>query len=234
MLQLILSKSSTSTDCGTVIIIDSTPTGGSTGYGGSNPARNTLYMNFFATQKLSTENVTLIVPTYNYNTGASWSISITSDGWYEFYAFSCLLYSSGTTFQLNYITYDSGTNAFYKSLQNTNLNHAVSDPAWWQATNNIDDFVAAINASQPNVYSVNFDDIELCRSYKCEANMLAAVQGCGCSPQDCSMQDYEKVRMKIEGANNDYAASNFLGAQITIENISSICNNSDINGCGCA
>lgn len=228
-----LAKGSISSDCITLTVSDDTGnynvTTNPTGYGAPNETRANLYLKFFVTLRKSTGRESITVPAYNENTVTSWSVTIAEDGWYELYMFSCKAWSNAITYQLNYITYSASTDSYYKSIQGTNLNHAVSDTAWWEVTTDIDDFIAAINATQPDTYNVTKNIVELCRSRKCEGQMLLKA-GCDCC-DECALQQYEKVRMKVESAGWAEALGSFTEAQEIVENINEICAN-EID-CGC-
>lgn len=232
-LELELTKDSISSNCLTLTVSDTTgdynATTNPTGYGAPNETRANLYLKFFVTLRKSTGRESITVSGYNENTVTSWAVTIAEDGWYELYLFACKAWSSGTTYQLNYIAYDASTDAYYKSIQGTNLNHAVSDAAWWTVTADIDDFIAAINATQPNTYNVTKNIVELCQSRKCEGQMLLKA-GCDCC-DDCFLKEYEKVRMKVESAGWAEALGSFTEAQEIVESLNEICANQI--DCGC-
>ncbi len=235
----VLEKTSISSDCITLVISDSTGaynvSANPGGYGTPNPARASLYMIFFCNLRSATGARTPIdVPAYNYNTVASWAITLSQDGWYELYAFSTIAYDVATTYALGDITFDVGTNSFYKSLQAGNIGNAVSNAAWWEVTTDIDDFIAATGASQPNAYDVTLNDVELCRSVKCKAMALfqaAEADDCSCDDNnDCALQPYEKIRLRVEAALVAAALQDYADAQEFVDDITRLCIRC---GCGC-
>ncbi len=231
--QLALSKTSITADCITLVFSDTTgnyPTP-LTGYGTPNPARNTLYMKVFVNLRQNNGRQPVLVPSYNYNTAASWSVTLSQDGWYEIYAFSTIVYDAGTTYALGYITYDISSNTFYKSIQAGNIGHAVTNVSWWLPTTDITDYINATAIVQPNAYDVTFDDVELCRSAKCKANALfqAAEQDDDCSPDnDFAIQPYTKIRLRYEAALVAAALQNYSDAQEFVDDMNKICVK-----CGC-
>lgn len=234
-LVLKLEKTSISSDCATMVVTEITGdynvTTNPTGFGAPNETRANLYLKLLVHLRKSTGREVIAVPAYNENTASSWSIDVSNseDGWLELYLFGCKAWGSGVTYQLNYVAYDASTDKYYRSLQNSNTNHLVSDTAWWSEATDIDHFTAARTASQPDTYSVTENVVELCRSRKCEAQMLIKA-GCNCC-DECALKEYEKVRMKIEAAAIHEALENFTEAQIIVENLNTVCEN--LVDCGC-
>lgn len=229
---LAISKTSISTDGTTLVVTDTTGnydvTTNPGGYGSPNETRANLYLKLFVSIRKSTGREYLTVPAYNENTATTWTITDTADGWHELYLFGCLAWGSGITYQVGYITYDAGTDAYYKSLQSTNLNNAVTDTAWWAVTTDIDDFSAAITLAQPDIYADTTNYIETITSQKGEAQMLLDAE-CDCC-DECAMQDYERVRMKIEAAVINEGLGDYTGAQEIIESVEDILVNQNVGG----
>lgn len=232
---LILSatKTSITTDCGTIVVTDSTGTYDVTtnpnGYGAPNETRANLYLKVCLSLRKSTGREDITIDDYNDNTASTWSITVTEDGWYEIYFFACKAWSGATTYQLNYVIYDASTDLYYKSLQASNLNNAVTDTDWWESTNDVEDFTAAIIASQPDAYETTTNFVEQCNTRKCEANMLLKAK-CDCCDSN-QLQEYEKVRMKMEAVAIHEADDNFTEAQEIVENLQDICIN--LEDCNC-
>ena len=224
---LIPVKTSISTDCASLKITDSTD------YTVLGTARALLYLKLIVRLRKSTGPENLTIAAYNENTVTSWSaIAVAEDAWYEVYLFGCLVYSTLTNYASGWIVYSAATDLFYRSIQNNNLNNAVTNTTWWlPAGDDPATYSAAIAApsSQPTTHEGTLNYIELCRSTICEGKMLIKAK-CDCCDK-CLLQQYEKVRMKIEGAgfNRDYG--NFSEAQEIIENLNEICN--DLIDCGC-
>ncbi len=238
-LQQVLSKTSITSDCITLAFSDTTGnydvSTNPTGYGTPNATRASLYMMVLVNLRSNggSDRQPIIVPTYNFNTAATWTVTLSQDGWYEIYSFSTVIYAGGTTYQLGYITYDLASNAFYKSIQNNNIGHAVSDPAWWVATVDINDFINAISLVQPNTYTATLNDVELCRSVKCKAMALfqaAEEDDCSTPDNDCVLQTYEKIRLRVESALVAAAEFNYADSEVFIEDITKLCQRC---GCGC-
>lgn len=236
-LTLVVQKKSISSDCGTLTIEDATGsydvTDNPGGYGAPNETRANLYLKLIVTLKKTTGDETITVDAYDENTVTEWAITITEDGRYESFLFACLAWGSGITYELNYITYDASTDKYYKSLQNSNLNNAVTDPLWWEETEDIDDFIAAIDASQPDIYSDTENIIELCNSVVCKNRALTSV-ACCCN-DECTLQSYEKLRMLLEAAQIRDAQGSYNQAQEIIERIQTVCEDIDCEtntGCG--
>lgn len=233
MLSLVATKTSITADCSTVVITDSTGSVSATGYGvGGNQARATLALKVCLSLRKSTGRETIAIDAYNEFTASTWSVTVTEDGWYEIYFFGCLAWSGATTYAQYEIVYDATTDAFYKSAQAANTNHAVTDTAWWTATTDVEDFATAVALPQTSTYQTTTNYIELCRTRKCEAAMLVAA-GCDCNNSTTDqLQQYEKVRMKMEAATIQAADSNYTEAQEIIENLQAICEN-EVD-CGCS
>ncbi len=223
-LTLKISKTSISTDGTTLVVTDTTGNYDAVlnpgGYGAPNETRANLYLKLFVSLRKSTGREYLTVPAYNENTASTWTITDSNDGWHELYLFGCLAWGSGITYTTGYITYSVATDTFYKSIQSGNINHAVTDTAWWTPTTDIDDFSAAIILAQPDIYASTTNYIELIASKKGEGQMLLAAQ-CDCC-DECTLQLYEKVRMKIEGAGWNEALGAYTEAQIIVEQIQAI------------
>lgn len=233
MLELQVEKTSISSDCETMVVTDVTGAYNVTtnpgGYGTPNEARANLYLKLIVSLRKSTGRETIDVPAYNENTASTWSITITEDGWYELYLFGCLVWSNAITYATSYITYDVATDKFYKSIQAGNLNHAVTDDEWWEEATEVEAFQAAIDLGQDDIYAVTENTVEVCRSRKCEGKMLLKANCDSCN--ECSLKDYEKVRMKLEGIVYQEAQGNFTEAQEIVENVQTICEDID---CGCS
>lgn len=235
-LQLKLTKTSTSSDCLTLIFGDTTGNYDVSinpgGYGAPNQARVTLNLLVLVNLRKSTGREPVVVPSYTKTTGASWTVSLNEDGWYEMYAFGCLAWGSGITYQLGYITYDLGTDTYYKSLQASNTNHAVSDASWWIATTDVDDFTIARALSQPDTYDVTLNEVEKCRSTKCWAKIFKKAGCCECEDA-CKLKDFTKVDLKLKACTVAEAERDYSGAQELIENLQLLCEDNDC-GCGCS
>ncbi len=240
-LALQLSKTSISSDCATLVFSDTTgnysasPPINLTGYGTPNAARADLYMLVLVNLRSNsgTDRQPIIVPAYDFNTASTWTVTLSQDGWYEIYAFSTVIYAGGTTYQLGYMTYDLATNLFYKSIQNNNIGHAVTDAAWWTSIFTIEDLINAVAIVQPNTYEVTLNDVEVCRSVKCKAKALfqaAEEISCSDSEDDHNINMYEKIRLLVEAAEVAAALSIYDDAQEFIEDISKLCVKC---GCGC-
>lgn len=225
---IVATKTSVSSDCATTVITDSTGSYSIStnpgGYGAPNQARATLALKVCFSLRSSSGREPIAIDSYNAFTASTWSATITEDGWYEIYFFGCLAWSNAITYAANYIAYDSSTDKFYKSLQAANLNHAVSDATWWIATTDVEDFAAAVALSQANTYETTTNYVELCRSLKCEAKMLVNA-GCGCEGTSNGMDQYEKVRLKVETVVIHEANQNFTEAQEIVEQLQAICSN---------
>lgn len=232
-LKLKIQKDSITSDCKTVAISDATGSYNVTtnpeGYGAPNEARSNLYLKLMVHLRKSTGREIISVAAYNENTVSNWSVTISEDGWYELYLFGCKAWGSGITYQTGYITYDLSTDKFYRSLQNSNINHAVTDASWWAEATDIDHFTAAITAGQPDIYDDTDSFVELCVSRKCKAKAFLKA-GCDCC-DECKLQEYEKIRLKIETAEILEADSNFAEAQRIVESLQAICEN--LTDCGC-
>lgn len=221
-----INKTAISSDCVTVTIADQTGnydvTTNPSGYGAPNETRANLYIKLFVTLKTSAGDINITVPAYNENTASSWTVTISQDGWYEIFAFACRAWSNATTYSLGHIVYDAGTDKFYKSLQDTNLNHSVGDGAWWKEATIVQEFADAINAAQPNTYSSTDNVAELCNSGLCFARSISKSDCCNdCDP--CVPQKHEKIRWKMEQVTILEAEAEFTKAQAIIETIQNIC-----------
>lgn len=238
-LQLAVQYTSITSDCGTVVITDTTgnynASTNPTGYGAPNDARSILYLQLLVNLRKSTGREVITVPSYNQNTASSWTITITEDGWYEVYLFGCQAWGAGFTYGLNAIAFDVATNKFYQSIQAANHNNAVTNATWWKSITDIEDFIlsetASISGASANtMYDTTTNKIELCRSKKCEGKMLLKQVEDGCC-DDCGIAEYERVRMKIEAAAYDESLFNYSDAQEIVEDLNNICAN--LSDCNC-
>lgn len=234
-LELKIEKNSITSDCSTLNITDQTGnydvTTNPGGFGGPNEIRANLYIKLFLTNKKSTGDVAIAIDPYDENTVASWSIPITEDGYYEVFSFACLAWGSGITYQTGYIAYDAATDKFYKSLQDSNTNHLVTDTAWWAEATTIDEFLVAVNASQPDTYYDIYSYIELCRSVECRNDAILKEADCNCIDK-CIIKDYEKLRTLIEAIQIKAASLEYTNAQVIVERVQEICAN--LPDCGCS
>lgn len=224
---LVLVKTSITSDCETQVWTDTT-----TYNSGGIPARSLLYVKFILSLRTSTGRENITVAAYNENTAATWSVTVSEDGWYEGYLFACKIYSAAISYAINNITYDAATDLFYKSLVNSNLGNAVTDTTKWLATDDVEDFAVAVALPQTDTFEITENIIELCRSRKCEGQMLLKA-GCGCN-DDCKISEYEKVRMKMEAVAWNEANSDFSAAQEIVENLNDICIDLEDCGSGCS
>lgn len=227
-LVLVVDKSTISADCATLTITDqtgnydaSTNTGG---YGAPNETRANLYLKLFVTLKKTTGDEPQTVPAYNENTASEWEITISEDGRYEAVLFGCLVWSAAITYALNEITYDAAQDEFYKSVQAGNINQARTDTAWWTPVTTPAELQAAADLPQADVYIDTDDIVELCNSKICRAEAYRDAD-CGCVDDPCNLSTYEKIRLKIEGAEIEDAAGNPGNAQVIIENLQEVCVN---------
>ncbi len=228
-LVLVVAKSSISSDCGTLTIVDNTgnynASTNPTGYGAPNETRANLFLKLWLTLKKTDGDEWITIAAYNENTASSWEITITEDGYYEAYLFGCLAWSSGTTYAINHITYSSSTDIFYKSLQNSNTNHAVTNTDWWTPVTDVAELKAAVAASQANVYADVHEWIEMCNSQVCKARAYLKKEckckggkGCNCN------QTFDEIRYLLDGAVIHNALATYTKGQAIIEAIQNKCN----------
>lgn len=232
-LELKVEKSSITSDCKTLTVIDNTGTydAGSNpgGYGAPNIARSSLYLKLFVTLKKSTGDEPQTISEYDENTESSWDISIANDGVYELYLFACLAWDSGTTYAINHVVYSAAQDKFYKSLQDSNTNNAVTDTNYWAEATVRDDFTPAFDASQTDVYLDIENTLVTCNSVTCRNQSLVDAD-CKCNPCE-TVSTYEKIRFKIEAAEIHAAQQAWEEAQKVIENVEDICSNVDCKTC---
>lgn len=222
-LEIVLTRTSQSSDGTTLVITDNTGSVSATAYGvGGNQARSTLQLSLFVNLRKSTGRETIAVPASVASTVASWSITIAEDGWYEFYGFGCLIYDAGITYAAGEIVYVVADAAYYVSQSAGNIGQATSDDTYWVATTDVEDFTAAVALGQSDVYEVTLNSLEQYLSLKGEATMLFEAECDNCIP--CQLGEYEKVRMKLEAANIHFASPNYnySGAQEIMENVQDI------------
>jgi hypothetical protein len=224
-LELKIEKDSISSDCTTLTIKDNTGNYNVStnphGYGSPNETRANLFIKLFVTLKKTDGDEAQTIDAYDENTEDTWEIDITEDGYYEIFSFACKAWNSGTTYAAGHIVYSSGTDSFYKSLQASNTNHAVTDASWWEVTTDIDDFNDALDLVQPNTYGDIYNFAEVCNSNVCLARKMADGECCDCDPSE--VQDYEKIRWKLEQVEVNVALERFTKAQEIIETIQPIC-----------
>jgi len=231
---LALEKTSISSNCTSMVVTDITGNYNAStnlgGYGAPNDTRVSLYLKLLVNLRKSTGREVIAVPAYNENTATTWTITIAEDGWYELYLFACKVWDAAITYALSAVVYSVATDSYYKSIQAGNLNNAVTNTTWWTAiTTDVNDYLAAVALPQTATYEVTKNVVELCSSRKCEAQMLLKAN-CDCC-DECMLQEYEKVRMKIEGAGWNEALGNFTEAQEIVENLNTICG--ELEDCNC-
>ena len=232
-LELVVQKQSISSDCATLTVEDATGNYDAAtnpgGYGAPNEDRANLRHKLLVTLKKEAGNEAITVPDVDESTVSTWEVTIEEDGNYELFLFSTLPYNAATTYAINHITYDSGTDEFYKSLQNSNLNNPVSDPTFWEVADDVDDYVAAIDSGQPDAYSDIENIVELCNSIVCVNKLILNETKCTCTDEDCIIKDYEKGRTLIEAAQILEAQQSFSQAQTVVARLQELCANTD--GC---
>ncbi len=233
-------KTSISANCNTLVVSDATGNYNVStnpgGYGAPNPARSSLYINLIVNVVTSAGRQNVPIPAVTssayYNTVSSWTMTVSQDGWYELYMFATAAYSGGTTYQLNYIAYDPVSNAFYQSQSNSNTGQSLSNATYWLQITDITKFALATQSGDPNSYDTTTNYIELCRSIKCEATALSNASSDCCAADQ--LQQYEKIRMKIEGATYSGGAALFSQAQTIVEDLTAICTSNCGGGGGCS
>jgi len=232
-LVLALEKTSITSNCATIVNTDITGVYNLTtnpgGYGAPNETRANLYIKFLTNLRKSTGREPISITAYNENTASVWSYTITESGWYEHYMFACLAWSSIITYAAGEIAYDVATDAYYKSVSAGNLNNAVTSATFWTVTVDVVDFTAAVALPQANVYEVTLNKVEICSLRKCEGQMLLKAK-CDCC-DECALQEYEKVRMKLEAITYEEALGNYTEAQEIVEDLNVVCEN--LADCGC-
>jgi len=65
-------------------------------------------------------------------------------------------WASGTTYAADAEVYSPAQDKYYTSLQNTNLNHAVTDAAWWEETSTLTRYFA--RGTYDAIFSVHDED----------------------------------------------------------------------------
>lgn len=227
-LVLNVDHSATSTSCGELTILDNTGnynvSTNPTGWGSPNAVRSDYYIKLILALKKTTGDEYITVDAYNDNTVTSWTVDITEDGYYQVFAFACLAWNSGTTYALGHVVYSAAQDQYYKSLQASNLNNAVTVAAYWEVADEISDFTAAVDTySQTLTYYSTDNHVELCNSRKCMAKALVNL-GCGCEDCDCHDPHHPaNIRLKIEMAEANEGLEQYTIAQEIIENLQEIC-----------
>lgn len=233
-LVLKVEKSSISADCGTLTVVDSTGNYNNPdnlgGYGAPNETRANLYLQLLITLKKTDGDEQITVPAVNENTVSTWSITITEDGHYELFLFGTLAWSAAVTYETDYVIYDASSDKFYKSIQDSNLNNAVTDTDWWAVADDPDDFLAAVNASQPDTYNDIENIIELCNSVVCKNAAILSETKCNCLDK-CLVKDYEKLRSLVEAATIHEAQGTYSQGQTIVERMQEICAEIECNTC---
>ena len=231
-LVLVLEKTSITSNCTTIVCTDITGNYSATnltGYGAPNETRANLYLKFLTNLRKSTGREPITITAYNENTVTSWSFAITESGWYEHYLFGCKVWSAVISYAIGEIVYDVATDAFYKSVTAANLNNAVTNATYWTATVDVVDFTAAVALPQADVYQVTLNKVETCELRKCEGQMLLKAK-CDCC-DECTLQEYEKVRMKLEAIVYQESLGNYTEAEEIVEDLLVVCEN--LEDCGC-
>lgn len=230
-LQIQVTKSSTSSDCTTLIIQDSTGNYNALtnpgGYGVPNPIRANIGLKLFVTLKKTTGDIPIAISTYNEITVSQWSVTITEDGHYELFLVACDFYSNLTTYASGDIIYDSATDKFYISLQNSNTGYSLADTAWWREDPTIDEFDDANNIISKDVEDI----VELCNSRVCRAQLALDVV-CNCNCEDkTKFQLYDRLSVLYDAAVYAEGFGMFSDAQKHVEEIQKICSDFDCKSC---
>jgi hypothetical protein len=101
----------------------------------TSPVRSAVRV-FMSLQKMTVDNVgtavTLTPDDDDPELTASWEWDTQVDGWHKFYYVAIPAYAGGTTYAIYDAVYDTSTDVVYRSIQNTNVGHALSDTAWWE------------------------------------------------------------------------------------------------------
>lgn len=231
-LQLVVQKKSISADCLTLTVEDATGNYDNPdnlgGYGAPNETRANLRLKLLVSLKKEEGNELITVPDVAEDTVTEWDVTISEDGNYELLLFGCLVYAGGTTYEEDYITYDPTQDEFYKSIQNSNTGNAVTDTDWWEVADDPDDYTAAIDSGQPDVYIDIENFVELCNSIVCRNRLILNQTKCSCDDA-CIIKDYEKARYLIEAAQIHDAQGTEALAQPIVARLNEIC--ADTEGC---
>ncbi len=176
----------------------------------TSPLRNTVAV-FVTGRKLDvngdvTDTLTVTGNDADPLTDVSWSFNIPLDGWFSFLYVAIPLYNGGTTYDLYDAVYSAGS--VYRSKQNSNTGHAVSDIAWWEVI--ADPGSLALNKEQANestnIDSQNYQGILTPSSEWAYANAIADASDMCCG-DDCTLEAlyvYIKMGAILDGA---YTAS---------------------------
>ena len=138
-LQLSYSNSNDGSDCKNIVIDDSTGDFSSPdnegGYGTSNPERNTLALYHILTKKnpeATDSDLTYTNEDSAADTVASWTIPVSTDGWYRAQSIAIPIWDAGTAYAQDQLVWFS--DALYRSNTVTsNGESPASQPAKWVA-----------------------------------------------------------------------------------------------------
>lgn len=221
----------------TVTIADNTGTYNAstnpTGWGSPNPDRADFALILFVVEKASTGDVVITPTVYTPSSGDEtdvtvWSFTNNIGGWYEYYMLAVKEWNASDTWEVGELTYASGV--WYKSKQNSNNNHAVSDTAWWEeitATDYIDlieTFRTAEQLEEVNdndlLYYVAYDSRMDIIVYNVDVKINRYLVAANCECNDiCELSDYTKYRIKYYAMMIHFAKKSYSVAQTMYERL---------------
>jgi hypothetical protein len=186
--------------------------------------RDKLAIKLFVLLQKTTGYETIEVPEYTPSTAASWTITLSEDGYYLIYSVIAPIHVTGATYVLDAIVYLESTETYYKA-STASTTALPTDTDYWDPITSVEDFEEGTNTYEDSV-----DDVVICFSNICAARANKRfVRDAKCNLTD-EKRKYEDIRDLIEGAVYAAGESNPSEAQVIIEQVQIMC--TDIN-CGC-
>lgn len=236
-LELELSKGALNDTDGTLIISDSTgnydASDNTTGYGAPNPDREDLalflraYNNRYEGESDVTGTLLTDTPDDSDPTAtAQWTLTLAEDGWIKCTVYGLRLYSTSTSFELNELTYDTGTSTIRKILTKTGSGpytytyEAVEEDAL-EDDDNVVAYSTVFNTyAIPDLCSCHLQSVE---SYFDEDDI---------SEKQLKWNLSQKIRMYLVSIRNSFLIGSPAEAQKKVERAEAICACFTDN-CGC-
>jgi len=186
MLDISLSISTISDDRLTATLLDSTV------FGGANPARSAVGV-YVIVQKLDsttavTETLVATGDDGTPQTDSSWTFPLTpGDGWYRILYIAPEDYDAGDTYALYDCVQDPATSIVYRSKQNGNIAHALSDTSWWEVVTAL---VALNNGAATESVNLNSTVYSVILTPNAEYEYANAISEAGdiCCSDNCDLE----------------------------------------------
>lgn len=178
-------------------------------YGDSNPLRSAgaLYITGEKVNADGTTDAAVAFSTYDQETWATTTFTLTKDGWHRFKIVFALDYNAGTTYNQHELVYQDSNNTTYKSIFATPFSGiAPPNATYWVAVSDPTSLVDNVGTSSesPNLEYQLLQRV-LYPNAKVEYGNLtedAAIEGYGDSTRGEDVLNYEFARLMVEAMNS--------------------------------